>query len=107
MRFCIRNWSAMSDEAPRDNAGKPLSFLNVGTGIDLSIRELAEQVADTIGYKGTIKWDHSKPDGTPKKQLDISRLEAMGWRAKISLREGLARTVADFRQSKRHRGIEN
>ena len=105
--FALENWSAMSDEAPRDNAGKPLSFLNVGTGIDLSIRELAEQVADTIGYKGTIKWDHSKPDGTPKKQLDISRLESMGWRAKISLREGLARTVEDFRQSKRHRGIEN
>ena len=70
------------------------------------IRELAEQVADMIGYKGTIKWDHSKPDGTPKKQLDISRLESMGWRAKISQR-GLARTVEDFRQSKRHRGIEN
>ena len=56
----------MSDEAPRDNAGKPLSFLNVGTGIDLSIRELAEQVADTIGYKGTIKWDHSKRWNTKK-----------------------------------------
>ena len=58
-----------------------LAFLNVGTGIDLSIRELAEQVAAVVGFNGSIQWDHSKPDGTPKKQLDVSRLTAMGWRA--------------------------
>ena len=75
---------------------KELQFLNVGTGVDLTIRELAEQVAEATGYPGEIIWDTSKPDGTPKKQLDVSRLAALGWRARIPLAEGLASTVADF-----------
>jgi Nucleoside-diphosphate-sugar epimerases len=70
----------------------------VGTGVDLSIRELAEAVATATGYQGTIKWDPSKPDGTPKKQLDVSRLAALGWSARIPLAEGLASTVALFRE---------
>jgi len=75
---------------------KELQFLNVGTGVDLTIRVLAEQVAEATGYPGEIIWDTSKPDGTPKKQLDVSRLAALGWRARIPLAEGLASTVADF-----------
>ncbi|MCX5968332.1 MAG: GDP-L-fucose synthase [Cyanobacteria bacterium] len=73
-----------------------LQFLNVGTGVDLTIRELAEAVAAATGFRGEIHWDASKPDGTPKKQLDVSRLAALGWRARIRLAEGLASTVADF-----------
>jgi GDP-L-fucose synthase len=73
-----------------------LQFLNVGTGVDLTIRELAEQVAVATGYRGEIIWDTSKPDGTPKKQLDVSRLEALGWQARIPLAEGLASTVSGF-----------
>ena len=75
-----------------------LQFLNVGTGVDLSIRELAEAVAAATGFKGEIVWDISKPDGTPKKQLDVSRLAALGWRARIPLDEGLRSTVQLFRQ---------
>ena len=73
-------------------------FLNVGTGVDLSIRELAEAVAEATGFGGTIEWDISKPDGTPKKQLDVRRLASLGWRASIPLDEGLHSTVALFRQ---------
>ncbi len=73
-----------------------LQFLNVGTGIDLTIRELAEAVAAATGYQGAIHWDMSKPDGTPKKQLDVSRLAALGWRARIPLAEGLLSTVLQF-----------
>ena len=73
-----------------------LQFLNVGTGVDLTIRELAEQVATATGYQGTIEWDATKPDGTPKKQLNVSRLAELGWRARIPLAEGLASTVVDF-----------
>ena len=73
-----------------------LQFLNVGTGVDLTIRELAEAVAAATGFRGEIHWDASKPDGTPKKQLDVSRLAALGWRARIRLAEGLASTVAEF-----------
>lgn len=73
-----------------------LHFLNVGTGVDLSIKELAETVASATGFQGEIRWDASKPDGTPKKQLDVGRLAALGWRARIPLAEGLVSTVADF-----------
>ena len=71
--YALEHWSAQSKQAPRDDEGNPLAFLNVRTGIDLSIRELAQQVAIAVGFNGTIKWDPSKPDGTPKKQLDVSR----------------------------------
>ena len=85
--FALERWNPDAEDAPCDEAGSPLPFLNVGTGIDLSIRELAEAVAQAVGYAGSIEWDTSKPDGTPKKQLDVSRLAAMGWRV-ISLSEG-------------------
>jgi GDP-L-fucose synthase len=75
-----------------------LAFLNVGTGLDISIRELAQHVATATHYHGTIHWDSSKPDGTPKKQLDVSRLAALGWQARIPLAEGLLSTVQAFRQ---------
>ena len=75
------------------------TFLNVGTGLDLSIRELAEAVAQATGFKGEIEWDSTKPDGTPKKQLDVSRLASLGWRARITLAEGLASTVDLFKNS--------
>jgi GDP-L-fucose synthase len=87
--FALEHWSPAPGE---------LTYLNVGTGVDLSIRELAEAVATATGYQGAIHWDSSKPDGTPKKQLDVSRLAALGWRARIPLAEGLASTVALFRQ---------
>ena len=94
--FVLENWSALSEDAPLDDGGNPLPFLNVGTGKDLSIRELAEQVADTVGFNGFINWDHSKPDGTPKKQLNVNRLADMGWRAQITLNEGLPMAYEDF-----------
>jgi len=64
-------------------------LVNVGTGEDLTIRELAETAMDVIGFKGEIIFDASKPDGTPRKLLDVSRLEALGWRAKTSLKGGI------------------
>jgi len=70
----------------------------VGTGLDLTIRELAEAVAKATGFGGEIHWDASKPDGTPKKQLNVSRLAELGWRARIPLGEGLVSTVALFRE---------
>ncbi len=75
-----------------------LHFLNVGSRVDLSIRDLAVAIAVAIGFKGEISLDHSQPDGTPKKQLDVSRLKAMGWQAQIPLAEGLSSTVALFRE---------
>jgi GDP-L-fucose synthase len=75
----------------------PPEWINVGTGTDVTIRELTELVAEVTGYRGRIIWDASKPDGTPRKLLDVSRLSALGWRARIGLRAGLEQTYASFR----------
>ena len=74
------------------------SHVNVGTGEDLPIAELAELVAEATGYRGQIVFDRSKPDGTPRKLLDVSRARQLGWQAQIPLREGLAQTVAWYRE---------
>jgi GDP-L-fucose synthase len=71
--------------------------VNVGVGEDLTIRELAELVADVVGYEGTLEWDTTKPDGTPRKLLDVSRLAALGWAPRIGLREGITATYAWYR----------
>lgn len=78
----------------------PPDWINVGTGEDVTIRELTEQVAAAVGYQGRIAWDASKPDGTPRKLLDVSKLSGLGWRARISLADGLTRTVASYRAEK-------
>jgi GDP-L-fucose synthase len=67
-------------------------IVNIGAGKDISIRELAELIRDIMGFSGEIHYDISKPDGTPRKLLDVSRLESLGWRSKISLREGIEKT---------------
>jgi GDP-L-fucose synthase len=72
------------------------SHLNVGVGTDLSIRELAELVCELVGFKGTLRFDESRPDGTPRKLLDVSKLTALGWRPRIELRDGIAATYRDF-----------
>jgi len=73
------------------------NHVNVGTGIDHSIKEIAEMVASAVGYAGETRWDTSKPDGTPRKLLNISVLRAGGWRPEISLRDGIEATVAWYR----------
>jgi GDP-L-fucose synthase len=71
-------------------------FINVGSSLELTIRELAETIASVVGYSGKIEWDVSKPDGTPRKLMDSSRLFALGWRPKFSLRDGLAVAYQDY-----------
>ncbi len=73
------------------------SQVNVGVGEDLTIKELAQIVAEEVGYQGTTEWDTSKPDGTPRKLLDVSLINDLGWKAKTSLREGILLAIADFR----------
>jgi GDP-L-fucose synthase len=74
----------------------PPDLINIGTGTDVTIRELTELVAQVIGFKGRITWDATKPDGTPRKLMDVSRLKALGWTARIGLREGVEKTYAAF-----------
>lgn len=73
-----------------------LSHVNIGTGKDCTISELAETIAKVTGFKGEIRFDPSKPDGTPRKLLDISRLNALGWETAISLEDGIRQTYQWF-----------
>jgi GDP-L-fucose synthase len=74
----------------------PPDWVNVGTGTDVTIKELTEAVAAVTGFAGRIHWDTTKPDGTPRKLMDVSRLAGLGWRAQIALRPGIERTYASF-----------
>jgi GDP-L-fucose synthase len=67
--------------------------INIGSGLEISIRDLASKISDAVGYKGEIIWDPSKPDGTPRKVLDIAKVKSLGWEPRISLEEGIASTV--------------
>ena len=94
--FSLEFWDPTNHGAPRDENGRPLLFLNVGTGKDISIKKLAEKIANATGFKGSIIWDKSKPDGTPKKQLDTSKLRELGWVSKTNLDEGIKLTIKNF-----------
>lgn len=71
-------------------------LVNIGTGDDLSIAELADLIRSTVGYRGELRFDHSRPDGTPQKRLDVTKLTSLGWRARITLEDGVAQTCAWF-----------
>ena len=90
--FTLENWKPKSGE---------LQYLNVGTGDDLSIKDLACKIAEACGYDGEIEWDESKLDGTPKKLLDVSRINSLGWEAKISLYDGIISTIENYRNKNR------
>ncbi|AZQ61539.1 GDP-L-fucose synthase [Flammeovirga pectinis] len=71
-------------------------FVNVGTGVDLSIKELAETIKEVVGFEGDLVWDTSKPDGTPRKLMDVSKLNNLGFKHKVELKEGIELTYKDF-----------
>jgi GDP-L-fucose synthase len=78
--------------------------INIGTGTDLTVRELAAMVADVTGFSGTVEWDTSMPDGTPRKLLDGSRLADLGWQARVSLRDGLQQSYQSYLANRRLTG---
>ena len=94
--FALKNWNIKDTNAPLDSNNNKLAWLNVGSGKDISIKELAEKIAKLIGYQGDIDWDTSKPDGTPKKLLDSSNLRSLGWEPMITLEEGLKITIKNY-----------
>ena len=97
--FALENWDPNSEDAPLDENGDPLTILNVGTGIDISIRDLVEIISAKIDFQGEVVWDKNKPDGTPKKLLDVSKFKKFGWEAKIGLEEGLDTAIKEFSDS--------
>ncbi len=97
--FVLERWNPDSIKGPLDITGKKLTHLNVGTGKDISIKDLSLKIAKATGFKGQIIWDKQKPDGVLKKQLDISRLKNMGWEAKIGLDLGIKQMVKEYQQN--------
>ena len=89
--FCLQNVRA---------ADVPDGLLNVGCGEDLPIRDLADLVQRAVGHEGPIEWDSSKPDGTPRKLMDVSRLRGLGWAPTVGLEEGVRRTYAWYLEHK-------
>jgi GDP-L-fucose synthase len=71
-------------------------LVNIGTGVDVTIKELAETVKEIVGFTGTIQWDPTRPDGTPRKLMDVSKLHSLGWKHKIELKEGISLAYQDF-----------
>lgn len=72
-------------------------LVNIGCGEDISIKELAELIGELVGYEGKFVLDSTKPDGTPRKLMDVSKINSFGWKAKISLREGLKKTIEEVK----------
>ena len=94
--FALEKWDPEAKEAPVDVNNIPLTYLNVGTGKDISIKKLSEIISKEFEFKGKILWDKSKPDGTPKKQLSIEKIISLGWAPKIDLIDGIKMTIKDF-----------
>jgi GDP-L-fucose synthase len=78
------------------------SFINIGAGEDISIKDLALLIKDVVGYNGELRFDSSKPDGTPRKLMDVSRLRELGWKHKISLKEGISKVYAEVKETLSH-----
>ena len=94
--FALEEWDPNNQKSPRFDDGKILNYLNVGSGKDQSIKSLANFISQIIKFKGDIKWDVKKKDGTPQKLLDVSRINHIGWHSKISIKEGLESTIKNF-----------
>jgi len=88
---------SLDEKTYRENTRPMLSHINIGTGVDVTIRELAETMKEVVGYSGAIRFDASKPDGAPRKLIDVSRLASMGWTYTTSLKEGLEKTYDWYR----------
>ena len=97
--FALNNWDITNANAPLNSDSQKLAWLNVGSGKEISIKKLAELVASLVGYKGEISWDSEKPDGTPRKLLDISQITTLGWRPQITLESGIKFAINDFKKN--------
>ena len=96
--FALEKWDPDNDKSPKDKKGNKLTYLNVGTGKDISIHELANMIARESKFTGKIIWDKSKPDGSPRKLLNVERINELGWENKITLQEGIKNTIAFFKK---------
>ena len=98
--FVLENWSPPFYKINHEYTNKELCWLNVGSNDEVSIEDLVNIISETIDYKGEITWDSSKPDGTPRKKLDSSRLRNLGWESKTNLRLGIKQTIESYKKER-------
>ena len=97
--FVLENWDPDKINSPIDDKGNKLNYLNVGTGTEITIKGLAELISHETEFRGNIIWDINKPDGTPRKLLNISKIKSLGWQPKISLNDGIKQTIMEFKKN--------
>ncbi len=97
--FTLKKWDPKNINSPKDRNGNYLNHLNIGSGEEISIKELANLISYLVGYKGEIIWDKEKPDGTPRKLLDNKRINDLGWHPKITLKEGIQNAIEDYKRN--------
>lgn len=88
----------LDNNSYKTNYDPRLTHINIGTGVDITIRQLCEQMKEVIGFEGELKFDKSKPDGSPRKLIDVSKIESLGWKYKINLKDGLIKTYDWFKK---------
>ena len=89
----------LPDDALKQGLNSETCIVNIGTGQDISIFELAQLIKDIVGYNGKISWDSTKPDGTPRKLMDVSKLNKLGWKSQISLKQGIKQTYEWYKST--------
>ena len=103
--FLLEKWDSKKKNIVLDQNDQDIYWLNIGSNFEISIKDLAYKIAKIIGYQGEIKWDESKPDGTPRKKLDTSKINNIGWEAKTNLDEGLKLTYEFFKNEIKNKTI--
>ena len=97
--YALENWDITSKNSPLDNSNNKLAWLNIGSGKEISIKELAEKISYLIGFEGKIIWDKNKPDGTFRKMMDSSKFRSLGWSPKTTLTDGIKIAINDFKKN--------
>ncbi len=105
--FSLQKWNPNDNDAPKDKFGNKLYWLNVGSSYEISIKNLVKKIAFIVGYQGQILWDDSKPDGTPRKKLDISRMRDLGWESKTDLDFGIKLTIKSYEDEIKLKKLRN
>ena len=103
--FVLDNWQQIRTQ--KKNFKNNLSWINIGSEFEISIKELAFKIARIVGFEGEIRWDESKPDGTPRKKLDTTIMNSLGWKAKTDLETGIKKTLKQFRIEKENNSLRN
>ena len=105
--FILEKWHLSLNKIPLDQNGKEIFWINVGSQFEISIKDLATKIAEIIGYKGKINWDKNMPDGTPRKKLDTTKMEFLGWEAATDLDMGLRKTINHYYEEIQSNEIRN